>query len=70
MICPIYIRYRDHDETQAMPIAVRDGAELYWSKTGAGPPLILGAGLNGSGTWWDSNRPTLAERANSMELIE
>jgi aminoacrylate hydrolase len=45
-----------------MPVAVRDGAELYWSKIGAGPPLILGAGLNGSGTWWDPNRLALAER--------
>jgi aminoacrylate hydrolase len=45
-----------------MPVAVRDGAELYWSRIGAGPPLILGAGLNGSGTWWDPNRPALAER--------
>jgi aminoacrylate hydrolase len=45
-----------------MPVAVRDGADLHWEKTGAGPALILGAGLNGSGTWWDPNRPALAER--------
>ena len=42
-----------------MPVVVRDGADLYWNKTGAGPALILGAGLNGSGMWWDgcSSRP-------------
>src|ERR671937_416668 len=45
-----------------MPGVVRDGADLYWEKSGAGPALILGAGLNGSGTWWDPNRPALAER--------
>ncbi len=45
-----------------MPTVTRDGADLYWEKIGAGPPLILGAGLNGSGTWWDPNRPALAER--------
>lgn len=45
-----------------MPMVTRDGASLYWEKVGAGPPLILGAGLNGSGTWWDPNRPALAER--------
>jgi aminoacrylate hydrolase len=45
-----------------MPVVVRDGAELYWEKIGAGPALILGAGLNGSGKWWDPNRSALAER--------
>lgn len=45
-----------------MPVAVRDGADLYWEKVGAGPALILGAGLNGSGKWWDPNRFALAER--------
>jgi aminoacrylate hydrolase len=45
-----------------MPVVVRDGAELYWEQIGAGPALILGAGLNGSGKWWDPNRPALAER--------
>ena len=45
-----------------MPMVVRDGADLYWNKTGAGPALILGAGLNGSGNWWDPNRLALAER--------
>ena len=45
-----------------MPVVVHDGAELYWEKIGAGPALILGAGLNGSGKWWDPNRLALAER--------
>src|SRR5262249_16041658 len=45
-----------------MPVAVRDGADLYWEKLGAGPALILGAGLSGSGKWWDPNRFALAER--------
>jgi aminoacrylate hydrolase len=45
-----------------MPVVVRDGADLYWEKIGAGPALILGAGLNGSGEWWDPNRRALAER--------
>jgi aminoacrylate hydrolase len=45
-----------------MPVVSRDGAELYWEKIGAGPPLILGAGLNGAGTWWAPNRLALAER--------
>jgi aminoacrylate hydrolase len=45
-----------------MPVVVRDGADLYWEKIGAGPALILGAGLNGSGKWWDPNRLALAKR--------
>ena len=45
-----------------MPVVVRDGADLYWEKIGAGPALILGAGLNGSGTLWNPNRSALAER--------
>jgi aminoacrylate hydrolase len=45
-----------------MPMAERDGAELYWEKTGSGPSLILGAGLNGAGTWWTPNIPALATR--------
>ena len=45
-----------------MPVVVRDGADLYWKKIGAGPALILGAGLNGSGEWWDPNRRALAEQ--------
>jgi hypothetical protein len=45
-----------------MPVVVGDGADLYWEKIGVGPALILGAGLNGSGKWWDPNRLALAER--------
>jgi len=45
-----------------MPLATRDGAELHWERHGAGPPLILGAGLGGTGTWWEPNLAALAER--------
>lgn len=45
-----------------MPITTRDGAELYWEREGAGPALVLGAGLGGAGSWWDPNRTALAER--------
>lgn len=45
-----------------MPMAARDGADLYWEKSGSGPPLILAAGLNGSGTWWKPNLPALTEK--------
>ncbi len=44
-----------------MPITTRDGAELYWEREGAGPALVLGAGLGGAGSWWDPNRAALAE---------
>ncbi len=45
-----------------MPITTRDGAELYWEREGAGPALVLGAGLGGAGSWWEPNRGMLAER--------
>jgi len=45
-----------------MPITTRDGAELYWEREGAGPPLVLGAGLGGAGSWWEPNYLALAER--------
>jgi len=45
-----------------LPKVTRDGVELYWEKSGSGPALILGAGLNGSGTWWIPNVPALAQR--------
>lgn len=44
-----------------MPIARRAGADLYWEKHGAGPPLVVGAGLGGAGTYWQGNLPALAE---------
>jgi aminoacrylate hydrolase len=44
-----------------MPVTLHDGIELYWEKHGTGPSLILGAGLGGSGTWWEPNIPALAE---------
>lgn len=33
---------------------------LYWESHGAGPPLILSAGLGGSGNYWLPNLPALA----------
>jgi aminoacrylate hydrolase len=45
-----------------MPTTTRDGAELYWVEDGAGPPLMVGAGLGGTGSWWEPNRAALAEK--------
>ncbi len=45
-----------------MPIVKRDGAQLYWTRQGSGPPLVLGAGLGGAATWWDPNRAVVAEQ--------
>lgn len=46
-----------------MPLAVRDGAELFWECHGGdGPPLVLAAGLGGVGTYWEPNIPALRER--------
>lgn len=35
---------------------------LYWESHGEGPPLILSAGLGGSGNYWLPNLPALAAR--------
>ena len=35
---------------------------LYWEEHGSGPPLILSAGLGGSGNYWLPNLPALAEQ--------
>jgi aminoacrylate hydrolase len=43
-----------------MPFAKRDETVLYWERHGAGPPLILGAGLGGVGSYWAPNLPELA----------
>ena len=35
------------------------GADLYWEKSGEGPPLILAAGLGGVLGYWQPNRAEL-----------
>jgi aminoacrylate hydrolase len=42
-----------------MPVAQRDGADLYWESSGEGPPLILAAGLGGVLGYWQTNRAVL-----------
>jgi aminoacrylate hydrolase len=41
-------------------IKLRDGAELFYEKTGEGPPLFLVPGLGGDGRFWNNNVPALA----------
>ena len=41
---------------------LRDGAELYYEKTGSGPPLFLVAGLGGDGRFWAPHVPELAKQ--------
>lgn len=43
-----------------MPVARRDGVELYWEKHGTGAPLIACAGLGGTATYWQKNLAALA----------
>lgn len=43
-------------------LRLRDGAELYYEKTGSGPPLFLVPGLGGDGRFWGENVAALAER--------
>lgn len=42
-----------------MPLARGEGAELYWERSGNGPPLILAAGLGGVNGYWQPNRAEL-----------
>lgn len=39
-----------------------EAAGLYYEEQGSGPPLILSAGMGGSGNYWRPNLPALAER--------
>lgn len=39
-----------------------EAAGLYYEDHGSGPPLILSAGMGGSGNYWRPNLPALAER--------
>ncbi|WHU01699.1 pyrimidine utilization protein D [Sphingomonas sp. NIBR02145] len=38
-----------------------EAAGLYYEEHGSGPPLILSAGMGGSGNYWRPNLPALAE---------
>jgi aminoacrylate hydrolase len=44
-----------------VPLVERAGAELYWERHGAGPPLVLAAGLGGVGSYWAPNLPALTQ---------
>ena len=52
-----------------MPFAQCDGADLYWEKSGDGPPLILAAGLGGVHGYWQANRAAL-ERHFTLYLFD
>ncbi len=50
-----------------MPLfRLRDGAELYYEKTGSGLPLFLVPGLGGDGRFWEAN---VAELARSFTVV-
>ncbi|WIM12170.1 alpha/beta fold hydrolase [Enhydrobacter sp.] len=42
-------------------LKLRDGAELYYEKSGSGPPLFLVPGLGGDGRFWSEHVSGLAE---------
>ncbi len=52
-----------------MPFAQCAGADLYWEKSGDGPPLILAAGLGGVLGYWQANRAAL-ERHFTLYLFD
>jgi aminoacrylate hydrolase len=43
-------------------LKLRDGAELYYDKSGNGPALFLVPGLGGDGRWWEAHVPELARK--------
>jgi aminoacrylate hydrolase len=45
-----------------MPFASGDGAEIYYEVHGRGTPIILSAGMGGSGSFWAPQVAALAER--------
>src|ERR1700685_2011200 len=45
-----------------MPFASGDGAEIYYEVRGRGTPIILSAGMGGSGSFWAPQVDVLAER--------
>ncbi len=45
-----------------MPLIAVDDGELWYEEDGAGPPLMLVAGLGGVGSYWEPNMASLAAR--------
>lgn len=45
-----------------MPYANGDGAEIYYEIHGSGTPIVLSAGMGGSGSFWMPQLAALAER--------
>lgn len=45
-----------------MPFANGDGAEIYYEVHGQGTPIVLSAGMGGSGSFWAPQVTALAER--------
>ncbi len=45
-----------------MPVVHHAGCDLHYTLEGSGPPLILAAGLGGTGSWWAEQAPRYAAR--------
>lgn len=45
-----------------MPVVHHAGCDLHYTLEGSGPPLILAAGLGGTGSWWADQAPRYAAR--------
>ena len=45
-----------------MPLLHRSDADIWYEEHGAGPPLMMVAGLGGVATYWSPNLPTFAAR--------
>ena len=45
-----------------MPVLSLPDLDLWWEEHGSGPPLMLVAGLGGTGSYWTPNLPALAAR--------
>jgi len=49
-----------------MPIVRREGCDLHYEVQGAGPPLVLAAGLGGTAAWWT---PQAARYAREFTVL-